>query len=112
VLCGKQKKFCSTQCKAKYGNNKHQNYNAQQRRGRQRRNALIDHAGGACSVCGYNKNKAALCFHHIDGSTKSFSLCLRNCSNRKESALYAELQKCILLCSNCHMELHYPDENA
>jgi predicted HNH restriction endonuclease len=64
---------------------------------------------GSCKNCGYSKNHAALEFHHVDLSTKSFQLDLRSLSNRRWSVIVEEAKKCILLCSNCHAELHNPD---
>jgi len=107
-LTGRQRKFCSTRCKNQHTNNKHQNYKAQQERGQIRRIELIDMLGGACSKCGYNRNYAALCFHHKDESTKEFKITIRECSNHSMDHLLNEVKKCTLLCHNCHMEEHYP----
>lgn len=105
-LSGLQKKFCSTKCKSSDTNNKHQNYTAQQERGRNRKLKLIVLFGGSCSVCGYDKNSAALHFHHT--RDKSFQLDIRNLSNRSWRACLSESKKCVLLCANCHAELHHP----
>lgn len=107
-LSGRQTKFCSAKCKNKDTNNKHQNYQAQQARGRDRRKELIMESGGECSMCGYNRNLAALCFHHVDENTKAFQITIRECSNNKIEVLKKEVNKCIVLCHNCHMEHHYP----
>ena len=70
---------------------------------------FVKKSGGKCSECGYNKNLAALCFHHInDDDSKEFGLDMRQFSNRSIETLETELKKCILLCANCHMETHYP----
>lgn len=64
-----------------------------------------------CERCGYNKNYAALCFHHIDPLKKefSFSEISRTSSFTKlKESITLELDKCIVLCHNCHMEEHYP----
>lgn len=71
---------------------------------------LIEQAGGKCSVCGYDKCSRALVFHHRDPGTKSFSLSAN--MNRAWSKLEAEAEKCDLLCSNCHLELHYALDNG
>ena len=107
-LQGKQTKFCSTQCKQKSINVKHQNYQSQQLRGHKRKNDVIDSMGGKCANCGYDKNYAALCFHHIDPSIKDISLTIREFSNNSIEKLQSEIGKCILMCHNCHMETHYP----
>lgn len=108
-LIGRQSKYCSVKCKNLAINNKHQNYITQQERGKQRRQSLIQLKGGCCEKCGYNRNQAALAFHHINPSTKSFQIDMRKCSNSSWETLVAESQKCLLLCLNCHAEVHNPD---
>ena len=108
-LQGRQRKFCSRECKNKAGNIAYQSYLAQQRRGRLRKLELVRMYHGSCESCGYNKNYAALQFHHVDSGAKSFQLDLRSLSNRRWSVISEEVKKCILLCSNCHAELHNPD---
>lgn len=109
TLTGKQKKFCSRRCSNNFGNNKHQNYVAQQSRGIQRRLELIKEKGNQCEVCGYSKNSAALEFHHKDPNNKEFSITLRECSNHSLQKLKDEVVKCSLLCANCHREYHNPE---
>jgi hypothetical protein len=106
-LRGRQTRFCSPRCK----NRHHQSYAAQRRRGVDRKTALVREAGGRCSRCGYDKNLAALVFHHTDLTKKDFKLDVRSLSNRTVAAIAAELHKCILLCHNCHAELHNPHLN-
>jgi len=108
LLTGRQTKFCSTKCKFALINNKHQNYIAQQRRGYERKAKLVEIKGGCCEFCGYSKNQSALCFHHINPKTKSFQIDIRHCSNSSWSNLLIEVEKCQLLCLNCHSELHNP----
>lgn len=105
-LTGKQTKFCSLKCKNVDSNKKHQNYVAQQARARERKLQAIELKGGSCSSCGYCTNLAALVFHHEEG--KDFPLDSRKFSNCSWERLLRELEKCTLLCHNCHMELHYP----
>jgi predicted nucleic acid-binding Zn ribbon protein len=109
ALTGRQTKFCSRRCKNASTNNKNQNYVSQQRRGRERRLLLIQQKGGRCERCDYDRNNAALAFHHVDPATKSFPIDLRSCSNTSWEALVIEAQKCILLCLNCHSEIHNPE---
>lgn len=111
-LIGKQTKFCSNSCKAKLTNNKHQNYKNQQKRGASRKIQLMQTKGMACLLCGYNKNYAALSFHHRNPKYKCFNLDLRTCSNKSWESLVKEAEKCDLLCMNCHMETHHPDLDA
>ena len=61
--------------------------------------------GGKCSICGYNRCIDALEFHHKDPSVKEFKLGSRNTMSWSEYK--NEAMKCILVCSNCHKEIHY-----
>lgn len=65
---------------------------------------LIQYKGGKCEKCGYNKCSRALEFHHLDPNEKDFGL--SKCLTKNISNLKAEADKCILLCSNCHAEIH------
>lgn len=82
----------------------------QNKRKLDRKIKLVKLHGGECRDCGYKKSLAALTFHHIDPKKKSFKVSGRHLSNKKWESLTAEADKCELLCSNCHMERHYPDE--
>jgi len=63
----------------------------------------VEYKGGQCSKCGYKKCLKALEFHHIDQMTKELGLS-DNWGNSFEK-IKIELDKCILLCSNCHREI-------
>lgn len=63
----------------------------------------IKYLGGKCIKCGYNKCVDALDFHHRSPIDKDFSI---SGSVRKWEIIKAELDKCDLLCSNCHREEH------
>lgn len=82
------------------------NYLKQQERALTRKLELIEVKGGKCGICGYDKNIAALEFHHLDPSVKSFQLDSRHLSNTSPKKLLEEADKCILVCSNCHREIH------
>lgn len=69
--------------------------------------AIMDR-GGKCECCGYNKNMAALDFHHINPEEKSFGLDMKAFSNHSWEVISLELNKCKLLCANCHREIHNP----
>lgn len=60
--------------------------------------------GGKCSRCGYNKCVDALEFHHENPAEKEFKLGSGNTMSWKEYK--QEALKCILVCSNCHKEIH------
>lgn len=65
----------------------------------------VQYKGGKCIRCGYDKCISALDFHHRDPTQKDFAI-----SHLKSHALtkkvFEELDKCDLVCSNCHREIH------
>jgi transposase-like protein len=74
------------------------------RRRRKVKAILVEEAGGCCCICGYSRNMRALHFHHLEPSQK------RHAINAKGVAIAldrprGEVQKCVLLCSNCHAEV-------
>lgn len=73
----------------------------------------LEYAGNKCQECGYNKCRRALHFHHIDPKTKEFGIFEARPGYKKTrnwENLKLEIDKCILLCANCHAELHDKDE--
>ena len=67
---------------------------------------MIESMGGKCSICNYNKCHDALEFHHIDPNVKEIGLGSIRANPTSWSKIVDELKKCILLCSNCHREIH------
>jgi transposase len=74
------------------------------RRRRKVKTILVQEAGGACRICGYQSNMRALHFHHVEPAEKRLELNAKGISLSLET-LRAEAQKCVLLCSNCHAEV-------
>ena len=64
----------------------------------------IEYKGGKCVICGYNKCPRSLDFHHLDPSKKEFSMGERKTQIFEKIKI--ELDKCVLLCKNCHGEVH------
>lgn len=64
----------------------------------------IEYKGGECQKCGYNKCMRAMAFHHRNPENKSFNISGNHARSWEE--IRKELDKCILLCHNCHCELH------
>ena len=62
--------------------------------------------GGKCSQCGYSKCLNALEFHHLNPSEKEFSINKALSNHWKWERIEIELKKCIILCANCHREIH------
>jgi len=75
------------------------------KRRRMIRQKALDYKGGRCEICRYNKCSDALEFHHADSSSKDFSISEKGYT-RSWQKVKEELDKCILVCSNCHRELH------
>ena len=65
---------------------------------------MVKLKGNCCQLCGYNQCLAALEFHHLDRKTKLFTIA-KSRKGIMSKELQEELDKCILLCSNCHREI-------
>lgn len=74
-------------------------------RRRKLKEMLVGYKGGKCMLCGYDRCAAAFDLHHIDGSKKEFGIGLGGIT-RSWERVRAEADKCVLLCANCHRELH------
>lgn len=116
--CGKTihtiDRWCSSKCKEQWTENK-------RREAAERRPAMntvrvaawrqrlkvkaIEYKGGSCARCGYNKCVRAMHFHHVDPTQKDFAISSGG-KTRAWERVKAELDKCILLCANCHAEEH------
>lgn len=62
-----------------------------------------------CSICGYSKCKNALDFHHLDSDEKEYTLSNlrgRKWSEHTKILIDSEVEKCIIVCANCHREIH------
>jgi len=91
---GKQKLFCNNKCKIKFHVDKKR---------WQLKLESVKYKGGECEQCGYKKCPTALEFHHIDPTQKEFAIS-KQPHTRSWDRLKVELDKCSLLCSNCHKE--------
>lgn len=114
----KQRKFCNQKChdahkylqqsvavrklKEETGLNKYT------LKGLEKKLQLIEMFGGKCEKCGYDKNIAAFDFHHKDGFEKNFEIKIQLLNWKSDDDILEEALKCMLLCANCHRELHAP----
>ena len=64
---------------------------------------LVEYKGGKCQCCGYNNCIEALEFHHLNPAEKDFTI---SGTSKSFESLKKEADKCILVCSNCHKEIH------
>ena len=112
VTKGRLKKWCSNSCRQKwrYKNDpvtiNRNTYTEQKVRGYSNKWKALQYKGGKCQTCGEDR-PATLCFHHRDPSQKEFQLDGRTFANRKWELVKDEVEKCDLLCQNCHHILHY-----
>ena len=66
---------------------------------------VVEYRGGQCMICGYNRSFWALDLHHRNAKKKDFGLSVRGLTRSWEK-IKKEADKCILLCANCHREIH------
>ena len=81
------------------------NTDAVVRRRQKIKQKAVEYKGGECEICGYNKCLAALQFHHMDDKQKDVHISHRGHS-RSWERVKSEIDKCILVCANCHAEIH------
>ena len=79
-------------------------YETLQKSRNKRKEDMVHVMGDHCQLCGYNKCIIALEFHHINPSEKEFNFNKAISMDWEKTRL--ELEKCILLCANCHREVH------
>lgn len=114
----RDKKFCSQKCHddaryLKFSKPKQQfqeeyGLNKYTFKGIQKKLDLIEMFGGKCEKCGYDKNISAFDFHHRNPDEKSFEIKAHYLNYKSDDVILEEALKCMLLCSNCHRELHNP----
>lgn len=65
----------------------------------------VEYKGGSCNSCGYNRCIEALEFHHVEPGLKDFEISSKAAA-RSWADVTAELDKCLMVCANCHREIH------
>lgn len=71
----------------------------------ERKRKAVEYKGNKCCICGYNRYVGALDFHHIDPSKKDFNI--SELRSYTWEHIKKEVDKCILVCKNCHAEIHH-----
>lgn len=74
------------------------------KRRRKIKQLAIEYKGGKCQICKYNKCVGALELHHVNKSEKRFGIGDKGYT-RSWKVVQQELDKCVLLCANCHREI-------
>lgn len=80
------------------------NYRSLKKARQRLKKKLVDYKGGKCEICGYDKCINALDFHHLNPNEKDFGI--SNYTVLSFDKLKKEVDKCILVCANCHREIH------
>ena len=68
----------------------------------ERKRKLVEYFGGECRICRYKKHFGALEFHHVDPAKKDLNMS----GTHSFLKMLKEAKKCLLVCSNCHREIH------
>jgi hypothetical protein len=100
----KKAEFVMTE-KRRYADRREYLIEAVKKRRKKIRQMAIAHKGGKCQICGYNRCLEALEFHHLENEKKDFGISDKGYT-RNWSRIKGEIDKCLLLCSNCHREIH------
>ena len=100
----KTRQFCFNCSPLRQPKNHHSEEHKSERR--RRKEYLVKMLGGHCAKCGYHQSISALSFHHKDPKTKLFHISNNGCLMQDWNMVLSEAKKCILLCLNCHAELH------
>ena len=91
--------------KRRYSDRREYLIEAVRKRRKKVRQMAIDYKGGQCQICGYDRCPEALEFHHLDEAEKDFGISDKGYT-RSWSRMKQEVEKCLLLCANCHREVH------
>jgi len=82
----------------------HQGHPVVEHRRRRKRQAVV-YMGRTCFACGFEGLAAVFEFHHLDPAQKEFGITQDGIPHRWDKVV-AELAKCVMLCANCHREVH------
>lgn len=67
---------------------------------------MIAALGNNCCICGYNNCRDSLTFHHLNPKEKRYTISQLLSKIRPWEEIAEELEKCVLVCTNCHAEIH------
>ena len=90
--------------KRKYADRRESLIKAVAKRRKKIKELAVDYKGGKCQICKYSKCIGALELHHIQSDKKSFGIGDKGYTRSWEK-VRNELDKCVLLCANCHREV-------
>lgn len=78
------------------------------KKNREKSRVLKDKKGGKCFLCGYSDNYASLDFHHFGKKEHTISVIIQT---KPLEMVEREVEKCVLLCRNCHSDIHNPAQS-
>jgi hypothetical protein len=81
-------------------------YKTTQRWRAKARKWINEYCGGKCQCCGYDKYHGNLAFHHVNPNEKDNTLSRMINATVGWSKILKEADKCVLVCHNCHGEIH------
>ncbi len=90
--------------KRKYADRREALIKAVTKRRKKIKTLAIEYKGGKYQICGYFRYQGALELHHLNPKEKSFGIGDKGYT-RSWDIIQSELDKCILLCANCHREV-------
>ncbi len=124
----KLRKFCTARCRHKHWRNvsnseryklsvkkKREKYRDKLNLDRNKRHHTVQSEfrkfkeSQGCSKCGYNKCGDAIDFHHINSHDKKIKQFNPQRWYLKDKTILDEIEKCILVCKNCHAEIHFKE---
>jgi hypothetical protein len=99
TVCGAPARVGKTEC--------HNCFTMHMEKRDQRKRRAVEYLGGRCADCGYQTDFVTVYdFHHKDKSEKTVEISYLITANVGWKKLQRELDKCILLCANCHRIRH------
>ena len=99
---------CLNKQKKKHYNENKKYYTDKTKRRRKELRDYINSFKKECVICGYDKTHWALDFHHKDASKKEIEIAKLACRGWSKERIKKEIDKCIIVCRNCHVEIHAP----
>lgn len=68
--------------------------------------AIVKSCGGKCACCDYDKHQHTFDWHHLNPKEKEYDISYILHRRRSMDTFVTELKKCIMVCANCHREIH------
>jgi hypothetical protein len=103
IYCNKECKLAPSQRKSRKTPRKYCNSCAVTKRRWKSKIELVNKLGGKCKRCGFTGHPGSFHFHHTDPSNKEFQI---NSNKLLTKDRFEEVNKCELLCANCHCAEH------